>query len=204
MKTRSVATVLGLCTLLASFALSARGQDKPKEQAMPDAKAMEDAMMKAAAPGPNHQRLSRLVGDWTCTTKMWMAPGQPPMESGCTMHAESILGGRYVQSVYKGSFAGMPFEGHGTDGYDNVTKRYVSSWVDNMGTGIMNGTGTCDDAGKVCTMMAEMADPMSGQMVKQKMVTTYTDGAFKMEMFMIPPGAGGEMKTMELTATKKK
>ncbi len=33
---------------------------------------------------------------------------------------------------------GMPFEGMGIDGYDNLAKQYVSTWVDNMGTGIMN------------------------------------------------------------------
>jgi hypothetical protein len=44
----------------------------------------------------------------------------------------------------------MPFEGRGTEAYDNITKQYVNTWIDNMGTGIMHSTGPCQDAGKKC------------------------------------------------------
>ena len=30
---------------------------------------------------------------------------------------------------------GMPFEGIGRTGYDNVTGKYWSTWIDNMSTG---------------------------------------------------------------------
>jgi hypothetical protein len=168
----------------------------------PDTKAMEEAMMKAATPGPQHKVLGKSVGDWTFTNKLWMGPGEPMVSDG-TMHAEWALGGRYVQSVYKGSLGGMPFEGRGTDGYDNVAKEYVGSWVDNMGTGIMTSTGTCDEAGKVCTYNAEMSDPMAGGKGTSKMVLTYGEGTFKLEMFMKDPSSGTEMKTMELVASRR-
>ena len=75
--------------------------------------AMHEAMMKAMTPGEEHKKLAQHGGDWTFTNKMWMAPGQPPMESGGTMHADVLLGGRYVEAIWKGSMMGMPFEGHG-------------------------------------------------------------------------------------------
>ena len=56
------------------------------------------------------------------------------------------MGGRYVEHTWKGKMMDMPFEGRGTEAYDNVAKQYVNSWVDNMGTGIIHQTGTCDDA----------------------------------------------------------
>jgi len=202
MKRSLFTAALCACTLLATAAF---GQDKPKDPAAaaPDMKAMEEAMTKAATPGPNHKLLDRAVGDFTYTIKMWMAPGAPPMESTGTSHAEWILGGRYVQGTVKGDMMGMAFEGRSTDGYDNVLKKFVNTWVDNMGTGIMTGTGTCDDSGKVCTMNLEGSDPMSGGTVKSKTVTTYMDNGYKMEMFMVGPD-GSEMKNMELVATKKK
>ena len=197
MKRSTLVAVVCACTLLTTAALA---QDKPGGGA-PDMKAMEEMMRKAAEPGPEHKILGKLVGDWTFTNKLWMGPGEPMVSDG-TMHAEWVLGGRYVQSVYKGSMGGMPFEGHGTDGYDNISKQYVGSWIDNMGTGIMTSTGSCDAAGKVCTSNAEMSDPMAGGKSTSKMVLTYGEGTFKLEMFMKDP-SGAEMKSMELVAKKK-
>lgn len=50
---------------------------------------------------------------------------------------------------------GMPFEGHGTLAYDNHRKMFVSTWIDNMGSGIMVLEGTYDDASKTLTLMGK-------------------------------------------------
>lgn len=161
-----------------------------------------EAMMKAMTPGEEHQHLAQIAGDWTFTSSMWMAPGQPPMESSGTMHGEMALGGRYLQTHWSGSMMGQPFEGHGTDAYDNVAKQYESSWIDNMGTGIMHGTGTCDANG-TCNSTSEMWDPMTGKKSSMRSTVTWTDkDSFKMEMFGAGPD-GKEMKMMELVAKRK-
>ncbi|HET9232633.1 MAG TPA: DUF1579 domain-containing protein [Candidatus Eisenbacteria bacterium] len=180
------------------------GQEKPPAGMPPMDSPEMQAMMAAMSPGPEHKNLAKMTGDWTFTNKMWMDPSAPPAEGSGTMHAETILGGRYVHAVWKGNFMGMPFEGHGTEGYDNLTKKYVSSWVDNMSTAIMYSTGTCEQNGKVCTATSqEMLDPMSGKMTSFRSVVTWTsDTSFKMEMYSKPAG-GAEMKGMEMTVTKK-
>jgi hypothetical protein len=201
MKARSLAVSL---SLLALAALPVLAQDKPKEPAAPGMGAADmEAMQKATAPGAQQKKLARLAGDWTVTTRAWMAPGQPPMESPGTMHGEVLMGGRYVEHTWKGSFMGQPFEGRGTDGYDNVGKMYVSSWVDTMGTGIMHMTGTCDEPVKVCTYTGDVWDPMSGKKTSMKEVITWADdNNFKNEMY--GPGPDGkEMKWMEITAKRK-
>ena len=40
----------------------------------------------------------------------------------------------------------MSFTGMAIEGYDNVKKKFVSSWIDNMGTMILNSEGTYDPA----------------------------------------------------------
>jgi Protein of unknown function (DUF1579) len=193
-----------LC-LLALMSVPALAQQEKPPAGMPDMNSPEmQAMIAAMSPGPEHKRLARMVGDWTFTNKMWMDPSAPPAEGSGTMHAEMILGGRYVQAVWKGNFMGQPFEGHATEGYDNLSKKVVSSWVDNMGTGIMYSTGTCEQNGKVCTTTSnEMLDPMTGKMTSARSVITWTgDNSFKMEMYMKPAG-GAETKAMEMTVTKK-
>ena len=161
-------------------------------------------MAKASQPGEQHKHLALMVGDWEYTSKMWMGPGQAPEESKGTMHAETLMGGRYVQHHWKGIMAGQPFEGMGTEAYDNGTKEFVSSWIDNMGTGIVTSKGTCDAGGKVCTMAGEMPNPMGGPNMQTKMVLSWADNDhFKNEMFMKDP-SGAEMKMMEINATRKK
>ena len=193
-------TAAALCLL----ALPVFAQDKPKEPAAPAMGAAEmEAMQKAMSPGEPHKRLARLAGDWTFSQKMWMDPSQPPMDSAGTMHGEAILGGRYVQTTWKGNMMGMPFEGRSTEGYDNLAKKYVNSWVDNMGTGIIHSTGTCDDQGMKCSYKGDMIDPMTGKPSYMRQEITWTDAnTFKNEMY--GPGLDGkEFKWMEMVIKRK-
>jgi hypothetical protein len=113
------------------------------------------------------------------------------------------MGGRYMQTHWTGSMMGQPFEGHGIDAYDNVAKEYQSSWIDNMGTGIMRGTGTCDAGGTTCNSTSELWDPMTGQKTSMRSTVTWTGtDTFKMEMFGTGPD-GKEMKMMEIVAKRK-
>jgi hypothetical protein len=191
-----------LLALAAIPALPALGQDKQPAPA-PAMGAEMDAMMKSMSPGPQHKLLAQRVGDWTYTNKMWMAPGQPPMESSGTMHGEMILGGRYLEISVHGQMMGMAFEGRSTEGYDNLAKQYVGTWVDNFGTGIMTGPSVCDEAGKKCTWTADTMDPMSGKKVTTRQVTSLTDADhFTMEMYG-PDPSGKEMMMMQIWAKRK-
>lgn len=205
MQTRTKLVALSLSIALLSGGVLAAQEKKPETNEMGMTQEQMEAMMKLASPGEMHKQLGKMAGDWTFTNKMWMAPGQPPMESAGTMHAEAILGGRYIQATWKGSFMGQPFEGQGTEGYDNISKQYVSSWVDNMGTGILYSVGTCEDGGKKCTTVGESSDPMSGGKVTMKSVLTWIDdNSFKNEMYGKDPASGQEMKMMEIAVTRKK
>jgi hypothetical protein len=193
--------VVALCLIVLGRPLLA--QENPKA---PSAPAMTpgqmDAMMKAISPGEPHKLLARMVGKWSFTSKAWMAPGEPPAESSGTMQAELLLGGRYVEHLWKGNLMGMPFEGRGTDGYDNVAKQYVSSWVDNMGTGIMYQTGTCEATHRTCTYTGDVSDPVSGRkMAVRSVITWLDDNTFRNEMFGNDP-SGKEVKMMEITAKR--
>jgi hypothetical protein len=204
MQVRTKLAVLALSTALLSGGALFAQEGQHDDHSMGMSKEQMDAMMKAMAPGEMHKSIAKMAGDWTYTNKMWMAPGQPPQESAGTMHAETILGGRYVQTVWKGNMMGEEFEGRGTEGYDNVTKQHVSSWVDNMGTGIMMSTGTCEDGGKKCTTTGTFSDPMTGGESTMKSVVTWIDdNSFKNEMYGKDPGSGQEYKMMEIVTKRK-
>ncbi len=195
--------IVVLCLLALALTVPAVAQEEPKAAAPAMGGAEMEAMMKAMTPGEPHKHLARLAGDWTYSSKMWMDPSAPAMDSSGTMHAEVLLGGRYVEHTWKGSFMNMPFEGRGTDAYDNVAKQYVSTWIDSMSTGIMYSTGTCDDAGKSCTQSGSYWDPMTGKQSTMRSVITWPDdNSFKMEMFGKGPN-GEEMKMAEMMVKRK-
>ncbi len=52
-----------------------------------------------------------------------------------------MLGGQFLEQRYTGNSMGMPFEGIGYTGYDNVQRKYVGTWMDSFGTGQMNSVG---------------------------------------------------------------
>lgn len=181
--------------------ITAHGQEASKEE-----QEMMKKMAAFATPGPNHKYLESFTGDWTAEVKMWMQPGQPPVTTQYKMTSEMIMGGRYFHYHVKGSFMGMPFEGKSIIGYDNFKKKFVSMWIDNMGTGIYMTEGTLDKTGKVRTETGLWDDIATGGKVKVKMVTKSGDkDKFLFEMYY----AGGmygpkEVKAMEIAYTRKK
>ncbi|RMH15613.1 MAG: DUF1579 domain-containing protein [Acidobacteria bacterium] len=192
------------CVLVAAAAWADEQEmsSETPEQSAELAAAME-TMAKLAAPGEHHEHIAKLAGNWTYRSTMWPAPGQPPIESEGTLEARMILGGRFLESTYKGDFMGTAFEGRGIDGYDNYTQKHTAYWIDSMGTMNLTFSGDCSDDHKVTTMEAAFVDPMTGQPMKFRSVTTLVDDDhFTFEAYMVSPE--GEFKSMRLEASRKK
>lgn len=193
MKARIVLAVAAL--FVSVFALAA---DAPPQMS-PEQKTIMDKMTKAATPGAQHAMLTSMAGEWTCTVKFQMDPSQPLQESQSTATITGVMDGRYIQEVAVGQMNGMPFNGMGLYGFDNVSGKYVSSWIDNMGTGIMTSVGTADKSGKVINWTSTMNDPVTGKATKSRIVTTVIDdNHHTVEMFGLPPGGKKEMKMMTI------
>ncbi len=109
------------------------------------------------------------------------------------------MGGRYLVDKTRGSFEGQPFEGMGTTGYDNSLKKYLATWIDNMGTGIMVGEGDYDPEKKQWTYQTKGTDPIAGKSIKMRSIERIVDSN-KWVMESYRPGPDGkEFKTMEIT-----
>ena len=192
---KTMTAVAGAILFVSAVAMAA---DAPSQMTAQQQATMEK-MMKAATPGPQHAMLAKLAGDWTCKVKVQMDPSQPWQESQSTAKITTLMDGRYIQEVDTGEMGGMPFSGLGTTGFDNVSGKYVWTWLDNMGTGIMTGVGTADASGKVITMIGTMNDPVTGKPTKERSVTTIIDDDHHtFEMFGTPPGVKKEMKVMSI------
>jgi hypothetical protein len=160
------------------------------------------AMMAYSTPGEIHQMLAKTAGSWKGDITMWMQPGAAPVKTVGESTNTMILGGRYLQTKNTGNFMGAPFEGIGYLGYDNAKKLFVSSWIDNMGTGMMYLTGTWDAASKSINFTGTMVDPVAGGDVKVREVYKLIDDNTEiMEMYSVTNG--NEFKNMEIKFTRK-
>jgi hypothetical protein len=158
--------------------------------------------MDYMTPGKEQQDLAKMNGDWVYTSKFWMDPNAPAQTSEGLATCEMLLGGRYQQMTVTGKMMGMDFRGIGVTGFDNAKKVWVSSWIDNFGTGLMYMEGTYDDASKKIVFTGNMVDPTSGKDVAVKQtVKVLDDNNVLMEMF--DNSHGKEFKTMEINYTKK-
>ena len=157
---------------------------------------------QASAPGPQQKALEQFVGHWTSHVSMQMDPTKPPEESNGTADGEMLLGGRFVQVIHKGTVMGQPFEGRMICGYDNVAKKYVASWIDNLGTAIVHYDGTYDKVGKRLMMGATFLDPMSRKPIHVRAVTSFLSATSWTYDEYIPGADGKERKTMTITFKK--
>jgi hypothetical protein len=97
---------------------------------------------------------------------------------------------------------GMPFEGRSTVGYDNARKVFQSTWVDNMGTGIMYLEGKYNDKDNLISFTGKAVDPGTGKEEKVREVFKFIDENTRMmEMYMTKDGK--EFKNMEIKITRK-
>jgi hypothetical protein len=164
------------------------------------------AEMKAwadyATPGNPHKMLAEESGTWNCEMTFWMEPDGKPEKATSTAEIKMILGGRYQESNYKGTMMGQPFEGKATVAYNNASKEYITTFIDNMGTGMMIANGKYDEATKKVEYKGEVVSPLDGKKSPYREVYTIVDATTrKMEMFDVKNGK--EFKSMEIVMKRK-
>jgi Protein of unknown function (DUF1579) len=188
-----------LCLVMTASWVTAK---EKKHEKQVDPQAMMEEYKKLSTPGEPHKLLASLAGSWTTKTKEWMEPGKPPMESTGSAEMKTLLDGRYLQQEFSAEMMGQPYSGVGTTGYDNLRKKYVSSWIDTMGTGIflMEGTGSAD--GKTITLKGQHDEMGGGSMTHRAVWKIIDNDNQTFEMFGTHKG-GKEMKMMEITYRRK-
>jgi len=197
---RRFSMLLGII-VIASVAIAA---DPPKSDKAAQQKVAMDAMMRAATPGDAHKKLNAMVGTFDAKVKMWMEPGAPPAESSGKAINEWVLGGRFVQQRFDGTFMGQPFSGIGYTGYDNVRHTYIGTWMDSMSTSMMTSSGDPDASGKNWNFSAMSMDPVSGEAVSLTEKMTMIDNDHQLFEMYGPGPNGSNFKMMEITYTRKK
>lgn len=209
----AVISGVGLMAVLGSLALAEPSQEaKPADQPqmqLPPGWTAEDmqACMVAGAPGKMHEWMAEGAGTWEGVCTMWMAPDTEPTKGDCKCVIAPILGGRYIQNEMSGDMPGMgPFNGLGFSGFDNVSQKFVSNWMDSQSTGIMQGTGELSADKKTLSWKFSYNCPIAKKLVTMREIDkTIGPDTKTLEMYGPEPKTGKEFKMMviELKRTKR-
>jgi Protein of unknown function (DUF1579) len=156
----------------------------------------------AGKPGPEHQKLQPLVGDWSFTMKMWTDPSQSPAELKGTVERKWIMDGRFVQETVKGECNGKSFEGLGLIGYHSGEKKFSTVRACGLCGTISHGFSSFDSSGAKLVSATEECCPVSGQKIKGRdEVTIESNDRIVTNIFKTLDGK--EVKVMEIVYTRK-
>ncbi|MBL0307847.1 MAG: DUF1579 domain-containing protein [Chitinophagaceae bacterium] len=176
--------------------------------APPDSAAQAE-MMKAwqdfATPGPEHTWMNNHAGTWVCdSVAQWMDPAQPPTYSKATDVVTVAMNGLYQMSDFSSNMMGMEMKGHGMMGFDKMKKKFVLSWIDNLGSGIVRMEGSYDEATKTLNMSGKQSDPgLKKETDMRQVLTFHNDDSYTMAMYGTGHD-GKEAKFMEGTFKRTK
>lgn len=176
----------------------------PKQHRTPAIKpssSTDSLTLDLTQPGPEHSQLMKWVGSWDVAFTHSSKEGEPEKQAKGTANITSAYNGRYIREEYSSEFEGKQFMGTGTTGYDRAAKQFVTTWYDNMATGISHLTGTATHEGKEITYHGTMVGPPQKSVVQLRHVVAWeSDDHFSITMFH--RGEGKERKVMELVYSR--
>lgn len=180
--------------LLLAFSYKTNAQDADPM------KAWQDYM----TPGAMHKMLSKEVGTWEADVSQWMDPSAPPNKLKATNVVTMSMNGLFQIGNFSTDMMGMPMTGQSIVGYDNAKKIFVSSWIDNLGSGMVRMTGNFDETTKTLHLKGIQTDPMTGNDSEiREEIKWHDENSYTMTMYGAGPD-GKEMKFMEGTFKRKK
>ena len=112
------------------------------------------------SPGPDHERLNQLIGEWTTFIKHWKTAEDEPTTLRGTARCQWVLGGRFVEEHAENETSnGGRFQSVTYLGYDRQTKLYDRFWLTNTWTGMFIERGRYDPDTNVIQTQGSEIDP---------------------------------------------
>jgi hypothetical protein len=172
----------GLALLLLP-ALAVAQETAPKAEETDPATAGADARQVVLAD----------VGTWDAEMQTHLGEGRVIEAQGVEVN-RACCGDLWVESEFVSEEKDGRFEGRGLMGYDAQKKKYVSVWVDSMGSQLAVMEGDYDAEKKLLTMSGAMPGK-DGKMVEWT-YETHHESPDKRHFYVRRPGPDGELMTV--------
>ena len=142
-------------------------------------------VMALAQPGPEHERLAALAGEWDVTYEM--AGG---VHIDARVQNRMILGGRFLESRVTGASGGMPFESLHIMGFDRGPGVYTAVGFDTFGTFYVTAAGPWDADRNGAVLSGSYNDPVTGHAHEYEFIwTVHGPDRFTWDIVFLDDGA---------------
>lgn len=185
---------ISVFALLLLLAVALDGQSQPAAQ-QPQT---NTAKTEATSTEP-HDNLATLVGQWAATTKFTDAA--PLSESG-NVEVKTILGGKFIWMETKGSTGTGSFTKVKIVGYDNIDRKYQTTWMSDQQNDMIQLKGV-SDSGKMFTFLGGYHDAEGKAMILRAVLTITDKDHFAWECFRMEQN-GKPTKILEVAYARRK
>lgn len=168
-----VGALLGLITLAGLSGGNLAVSAQPAKDVVQDADVLRKNL--AMTPGPMHQLLARLEGDWFFETTTFTVPGGAPERAQGEAQKRLIFGGRFLEESWRGEKLGAPWQGRSLLGWDNLAKEFQGVFLDDLTTAMIAARGRLEADGAAVTFAAETKNPFTDQLEQLRLVLRLTD-----------------------------
>jgi hypothetical protein len=162
------------------------------------------ATAQMAQPGPEHEAMKQLAGEWEGTVQIQM-PGMPePATSAVTESVRLDHGGLWLISRFEGSMMGAPYSGQSIMGYDQAQKKYVEVWVDSFRSEIQQIEGSYDAGTRTWTKSLQSKHPVTGEPIVERHTQRVVDADHVVYEMALPGPDGDYLTYMKVDLTRAK
>lgn len=169
-------------------------------------------LARLAEPGPEHERLKTLEGDWNLTSRWWMEPGEEPLKVSGTGSNRMILGGRFLEM--RTELSGNPYfrDEDGTPdpmetrviyGFDRRRDEYTLVGFDTLGTFYVTASGTYDADSATITLRGRDEDPALQTVQEYDMHLRFESDDRVVWDVVFQTAEGEGFKVMEVVSTRR-
>jgi len=117
-----------------------------------------DELAARNEPGPEHELLAGLVGEWTTKSRYFLNPGEAMLAEGKATN-KMILGGRFLSSETTSRGGPVRQEGLNLFGFDRRLEEYTLATFDTWGTQYLTAVGYMNEETQEITVSGEDFDP---------------------------------------------
>ena len=162
--------------------------------------------MELAKPGPEHEELGRLAGEWDQRLRYWPSPGAEPIELTGTSENRAILGGRFIESHSMASFGGEPMESMTMLGFDRRHGEYTLIGLDTQGTYWVTAQGPRQAGGSIVMRGTDEQVTMAHTQVYDFVLRIESSNRYVIEIVFHDEAhtrGGGPFRMMEIVHTRR-
>lgn len=151
---------------------------------------------------PMHHYLQQWAGHWRDVMKVWSDENVAPNIYLLEKEGRIACEGKLLMRNISGRITTGPYEAYETINYDNLKRKFVKTWFDNLGTNILVLEGTLDEKNNSIVFEGTTIDPATMQTMKVRQVLHMQDPENQLLEVFVQYKDEKPFKTMEVRSTR--